>query len=114
MSTRVHELAKELKLTSKELLEKLQALHVDVKSHMSLLTDENVNALKQSLAKPKDAPTVVKKEAERKEGAASSIENASENVVANSSQTNLFAIHPDFKANHRNLAFVVISTLSLS
>lgn len=51
MSIRVHEIAKELKLTSKEVIEKLKALKVDAKSHMSVLTDENVKALKQSAEK---------------------------------------------------------------
>ncbi|HXV18645.1 MAG TPA: translation initiation factor IF-2 [Candidatus Omnitrophota bacterium] len=47
MSVRVHELAKELKLTSKELIDKLKTLKVDAKSHMSVLTDDNVKALKE-------------------------------------------------------------------
>ncbi len=62
MSLRVHELAKELKLTSKELIDKLKGLKVDAKSHMSLLTDENVKRLKESLtpsAKPKTEKPVV-------------------------------------------------------
>ncbi len=63
MSLRVHELAKEYKLTSKEALDKLHALKIDVKSHMSLLTDDNVKAFKKSLEKAAPA----KKEAEKKE-----------------------------------------------
>ena len=47
MSVRVHELAKELKLTSKELIDKLKALKVDAKSHMSVLTDENVYVIQE-------------------------------------------------------------------
>jgi len=45
---RVHELAKELKLTSKELMDKLKALKIDAKSHMSVLTEDNVKAAKGS------------------------------------------------------------------
>ena len=56
MTVRVHELAKELKLTSKELIDKLKALKVDAKSHMSVLTDENVKALKAAM-KPAAAPS---------------------------------------------------------
>jgi len=52
MSVRVHELAKELKVSSKELIDRLKALKVDAKSHMSVLTDENVRLLKGSLVKP--------------------------------------------------------------
>ena len=64
MSLRVHELAKELKLTSKELLDKLHALKIDTKSHTSALTDENVKAVKRSLEK---ASAPAKKEVEKKE-----------------------------------------------
>ncbi len=51
MSIRVHELAKELKLTSKELIDKFKALKIDAKSHMSVLTDADVKAVKNSLSK---------------------------------------------------------------
>ena len=90
MSTRVHELAKELKLTSKDILEKSHVLKIDVKSHMSLLTDENIKTLKRSLEKP-SAAKPVKKEAEKKlapaEGsstasATSMIENAKRELMA--------------------------------
>jgi len=39
---RVHELAKELNLSSRELLEKLKALKIEAKSHMSTLDEEAV------------------------------------------------------------------------
>jgi translation initiation factor IF-2 len=51
MTVRVHELAKELKLSSKELIEKLKALKIDAKSHMSVLTDGDVKTLKETLKK---------------------------------------------------------------
>ncbi|MEE8359759.1 MAG: translation initiation factor IF-2 N-terminal domain-containing protein, partial [Candidatus Omnitrophota bacterium] len=40
MSIRVHTLAKELGLTSKDLIERLHKLKVDVKGHMSALDEE--------------------------------------------------------------------------
>ncbi len=49
MSTRVHELAKELKLSSKTLIDKLKTLRIDAKSHMSVLTEDNIKTLKGSL-----------------------------------------------------------------
>jgi translation initiation factor IF-2 len=55
---RVHELAKDLKLSSKEIIEKLKALKIDAKSHMSVLTQDHVKSLKESLkpaSKPKPA-----------------------------------------------------------
>ncbi|MGH7198376.1 MAG: translation initiation factor IF-2 N-terminal domain-containing protein, partial [Candidatus Omnitrophota bacterium] len=56
MSVRVHELAKELKITSKELIERLKTLRIDAKSHMSLLTDENVRKLREGAAPKKAQP----------------------------------------------------------
>ena len=41
--TRVHELAKTLNIGSKELVEKLKQMNIEVKSHMSVLTDEDVD-----------------------------------------------------------------------
>jgi len=42
---RVYELAKELNTTSKRLIEKLAEINITVKNHMSLLTEEEVEAL---------------------------------------------------------------------
>ncbi len=55
MSVKIHELAKELKVTSKELIERLKTLRIDAKSHMSLLTEENVRKVREASA-PKKAP----------------------------------------------------------
>ena len=45
MSKRVFELAKELNTTSKRLMEKLEEINIKVKSHMSLLDDEQLDRL---------------------------------------------------------------------
>ncbi|MCK5219251.1 translation initiation factor IF-2 [bacterium] len=45
--TRVFELAKELKLTSKEFLGELKKMRIEVKSHMSVLEDETVAYIKR-------------------------------------------------------------------
>ncbi len=52
---RVHELAKELNVDSKELIEKIRKLDMQVKSHMSSLSDEQVSTVKESFGngKPK-------------------------------------------------------------
>ncbi len=49
---RVHELAKELKLTSKELLARLKALSVSVSSHTSALEASTVERLRRGLVAP--------------------------------------------------------------
>ncbi len=49
MPEKVHELAKELKITSKELLAKLKSLKVSAKSHLASLTADEVKLIKGSL-----------------------------------------------------------------
>ncbi len=46
---RVYELARELNMTNKELLDKLQELDIEVKSHMSSLEDSDVTTIKDAL-----------------------------------------------------------------
>ncbi|MEE4351746.1 MAG: translation initiation factor IF-2 N-terminal domain-containing protein, partial [Desulfatiglans sp.] len=46
---RVYELAKDLNMTNKQLLEKLKELGIDAKSHMSALGNSDVAAVKQNL-----------------------------------------------------------------
>ena len=46
MAMKVHELAKEINLTSKELLERAKALNIEVKNHMSVLSDNDIERLK--------------------------------------------------------------------
>ena len=60
MSIKVHKLAKELGLTSKELMAKFLALKINVKSHMSAIDDDVVARVKKELGgkakPPKKAP----------------------------------------------------------
>src|SRR3989338_20679 len=53
MSIRVYILAKELNLTSKELIEKLHKLNIEVKGHMSSLDDDTAVLVKGELGAPK-------------------------------------------------------------
>ena len=53
MSIRVYILAKELNLTSKELIEKLHKLNIEVKGHMSSLDDDTAVLVKGKLGAPK-------------------------------------------------------------
>jgi len=46
---RVYELARELNMTNKELLDKLQELEIEVSSHMSSLEDEDITTIKNSV-----------------------------------------------------------------
>ncbi|MCG3176202.1 MAG: Translation initiation factor IF-2 [Candidatus Omnitrophica bacterium] len=76
MSLRVHELAKELKLSSKDLMDKLKSQGVDVKSHMSVLTDEQVSRLKGTASKPTPAPKAAAAAKETASSARSSVTEA--------------------------------------
>ena len=64
---KVHELAKELKLSSKEFMEKLEEMGIEVKSHMSSLEDDEVERIKKNIGKKsskKSESKEVKKSAE--------------------------------------------------
>ena len=51
MSVRVYKLAKELGITSKELISKLKELSVDVRGHMSSVDDETAEIVRHELEK---------------------------------------------------------------
>jgi translation initiation factor IF-2 len=53
---RVHEVAKDLGLSSKDVLAALGQLNIEAKSHMSVLEDESVNALMELLTGSSQAP----------------------------------------------------------
>lgn len=57
---RVYELAKDLNMTNKQLLEKLKELGIDAKSHMSALGNSDVAAVKQNLLGKKKRSNEVK------------------------------------------------------
>ncbi len=48
---KIHEIAKKLGLTSKEILEKAKSLNLNIKSHLSSVTDEEANQLEEALKK---------------------------------------------------------------
>lgn len=62
--TRVYELAKELKLPSKDIIEKAKQLGITYNSHMSTMEDGEISKIKASISTKKEAP---KKVVEKKE-----------------------------------------------
>jgi len=56
---RVYELARELSMENKVLLEKLREMNVEVKSHMSSLTDEAVERVKEGLFQPEEPEEII-------------------------------------------------------
>ena len=80
---KVHELAKELNMQSKELMDKLIKLKYDVKSHLSTLEDADVEKIRKQLKKEGSsvAPNDKKKE-EEKSGAVSGRNTAEKEKTA--------------------------------
>ena len=65
---KIHEIAKKLGLTSKEVVERAQQLKIDVKSHMSGVSDEEAKRIEESFAaKKENAVANNKKESNVKE-----------------------------------------------
>ncbi len=62
MPIKVHELAKELNLNSKDLLDKIASMGIDAKSHMSVLSDIDAIAVRNTItrAKTKQESKIVK------------------------------------------------------
>lgn len=77
MSVRVHELAKKHKLSSKDFMDKLKTLKINVKSHMSLLTDAELEKIKTAFAAPAaKAKTETPKEKPKIQPAAAAVKEA--------------------------------------
>jgi len=65
MSVRVHELAKKLKISSKELLEKLKKMKVEAKSHASAIDDEVAARITRELREKQKPAAEIKKPSEK-------------------------------------------------
>ncbi len=66
-SIKVHELAKELNMTSKDMLDKINSMGIDAKSHMSVLTDMDVIAIRNTVLRGRSgAETKIVKVAPKK------------------------------------------------
>lgn len=66
---RVYELAKELELSSKHIVDKAHSMGIDVKNHMSTLADSEIKSIKNALAKKEtklDVKKAPKQEAKKK------------------------------------------------
>ena len=66
---KIHEIAKEIGMTSKELIEKVKELGIEVKNHMSVLSEEDIARVKASLGQSVEKPKQEKKPAAQVAGA---------------------------------------------
>jgi translation initiation factor IF-2 len=75
--TRVHELAKELSLSSKDIVSVLQKKEFEVKSHMSVLTKEMISVVKKEMVPAPDKKASAKKAAapEKKKASSTKVED---------------------------------------
>lgn len=64
---KVHELAKELNIESKELIKKIKELDIDVKNHLSVLTEEQVEKVKNVFIVEDKQPTIREQKQEQSE-----------------------------------------------
>ena len=64
---KIHEIAKKLGLTSKEIIEKANELNIEAKSHMSGVSDEDAKKIEDSFKGGKTKAPEAKKEADKKE-----------------------------------------------
>ena len=51
---KIHEIAKEVGLTSKQIIEKANSLGIEVSSHLSSVSEEQANKIKSSIKSNKD------------------------------------------------------------
>ncbi|MEG2708269.1 MAG: translation initiation factor IF-2 N-terminal domain-containing protein, partial [Vagococcus sp.] len=58
---RVYELAKELEMSSKNIVDKAHSIGIDVKNHMSTLADSDITKIKNEIGKHKAPKQEVKK-----------------------------------------------------
>ncbi|WP_455224275.1 translation initiation factor IF-2 [Granulicatella sp.] len=82
--TRVYELAKELKLPSKDIIEKAKQLGITYNSHMSTMEDGEVSTIKASFSTKKEEP---KKVVEKKETPAPKKVESKKEVVESKKET---------------------------
>ncbi|MDO8603698.1 MAG: translation initiation factor IF-2 [Candidatus Omnitrophota bacterium] len=93
MSTRVHQLAKELGISSKDLIDKLHSLKIDVKGHMGILDDDTTFLVKEEL-KPKKAAKPKAKVKEKVSTPRKAVAPVKEKVVKKTKETKVKVEQP--------------------
>ncbi len=92
---RVYQLAKDLGITSKELIEKLKDLSIEVNSHMSTLEDENANIIIELFSGNNNSVDSVDTKEE-------STKNKENNAEINNKKENLISKNNKLKKNKNN------------
>lgn len=92
---RVYQLAKDLGITSKELIQKLKDLSIEVNSHMSTLEDENANIIIELFSENENSVDSVDTKEE-------STKNKENNAEINNKKENLTSKNNEHKKNKNN------------
>ena len=118
-SIRVSELAKELGMTSKEVIEKFGEVDIMVKSHSNTVTPTQIRKLKEHLgllpkksnSKPK-AFVVKKSKAPATEEATASKKEESKEEVSQESQDELDALQKEYNEKHSDYAHEILRRIT--
>ena len=109
---KIHEIAKKLGLASKEVVERAQQLKIEVKSHMSGVTDEEAKTIEDSFANNQKASSKqeIKKEAKKESTEPKKEEKAPviirREVIITEEEQNKKKVENKGNANKNNVGFV--------
>ena len=101
--TRIYEIAKELNMDSKVLMEKLDRMQISYKNHMSTLEEDVVKRLVQDVKKPQQTEQNIAKNG-AKESKLMQNEEIKEEKTANQVQSNIEAKQDDAERTMQNQA----------
>ena len=103
--TKIYDIAKELGLTSKEVIEIAQKLNIEAKSHLSSLEDEEVKRIKENAGKEKTVKKEEKKASTEKKSNDTPVIIRREVIIADENKVQKEEIKKEEKRNN-NIGFV--------
>ncbi len=103
--TKIYDIAKELGLTSKEVIEIAQKLNIEAKSHLSSLEDEEVKRIKENAGKEKTVKKEEKKASTEKKSNDTPVIIRREVIIADENKAQKEQVKKEEKRNN-NIGFV--------
>ncbi len=102
---KIYDLAKELGLTSKEVIEMAQKLNIEAKSHLSSLEDEDVKKIRENMRKEKPAKKEEKKSTTEKKSNETPVIIRREVIISDDNKVQKEQVKKEEKKNN-NIGFV--------
>ena len=102
---KIYDLAKELGLTSKEVIEMAQKLNIEAKSHLSSLEDEEVKKIRENMSKEKPAKKEEKKSTTEKKSNETPVIIRREVIISDDNKVQKEQVKKEEKKNN-NIGFV--------